>query len=1392
MEESIEVDGEVYGLNDHVYLSAPWNTSDGAPWLIGRIMEFIREPSQSTSTQTSTANNSTNKKRRKSSLKLPPIVQVKLGHFHRQRDIVTRHIIDCRLLAASMTYDVFSISRLRGKCRVDYRPLGEDLEELKNTPDCFYFHQVYGRYTHRHYDVIPTENVKNAPPEVVQYLRSNYSYIFAESGMGPQLGDERRGCVTCQNWATGADSVTCALCSRAYHFACLNPPLTRKPERGYTWACAPCSKQRQDEIEDSLSKGLDATPASASGSGRTLRDKGKKKETPTTTVIQSGSEAGGTLRTVDGWPFRYYGQYTDPATVLDEFDLPFLYTPPRLGPRFQTNVPDDPSEEFVPFAIPANRVGRPCKIEKRFRDGSLPYAQTLAPEVEQTRGGDETIDVISTVEQFQEENGTDLSMASGEIQTLEQYLAQVTSLPAYKHVGVSLLDRALIYHRESATYEEALEKVKTLSIKSLGFASWTETESHRMDSAIQDLGEDLRAMLKHFPKKTTFNIAQFYYMCKGQKFPEASAYDSRVAASGSEFPDENALTLPPPSTKRPYICVVCETRVSKTWRRCPDALMAGAALAKKCICDECHFRWRRYGLHHAPSLQQDDAKPRDRRTKVPNKPPKPPTVKSVTAETSPVNSVPMASPSSPPHSSVLPSPPPVCVRVVTKACVLCQKAEPTAQLAQCQSCTLTCHRECGGLENDTDLSQWLCLLCKTAGSKTLPKIPSCSLCIGHQPLISQDDPLSALDIWKLTEYNSFVHLLCAIWHHELVFSETSTYEKVEGFASIPSSKRTRDCEICRKHNIGACVKCDGCNKQVHVSCAWAAGYKLRFEMQPPKRKRNRELDFIRFKDEEGCLEPKIWCSAHSPGHDKPTYELGERDEVTNLTALQVYAGKFKTTAQAPSCGTLRKARRLDTVLTSVLLPKVPTESLGKGLDLEDEYMVAALGVLQKSAPASATVIEPTPAAPPRQRKPIENAAPEPAPRVRIRAKPRVRSRAKSRTKVRVRGASRTDNTLVEPSQEFANDVGENKDEDDDDDDTDMQQAINHDNSVAGTPHDLDIKSGPVDVIERLSPVSVTRSAPRSFNHIVVPAASPSQSESMKLKDNANGQRGSSRPVKTSSAELSLASSSKGPSQQDLTMLNPPAYPADIRGTQTTSIKKPTHDHSSVPPTAPATPAIPKPVNKLRLTIKPAASPPAPSKSPITEPEPARHKAPPVSSSTFPFVPTSNVPAFMSHPPRPMSSASSSSSASLKPPQVTRLPSINQLDSFLPSLPRLHHLAPLPTPSPMFMPTTSQSSVIHPRGASPTTHGPMTYQHSSPSTLPHLAFNPTPVPSMRVSAPLLNPPSFDAFAAAAAAHTTTKSTGSSTSARTGTSVSPASSHKNIELNPPLLHNPVHFS
>lgn len=164
--------------------------------------------------------------------------------------------------------------------------------------------------------------------------------------------------------------------------------------------------------------------------------------------------------------------------------------------------------------------------------------------VELTRGGDETVDVISVPGQFSKHDGEcrhlnydllqfcippsdpdmcDVWVDAGfssvlspeEDVQLEDYLRQVRQLPLYKIAGVSLLDRALVYHRESASYEQAFEKAKNLSPKSLGFVTWSESDSHKMDGAIQDLGEDLRGMMKHFPKKTSGDIASFYYIIKG-------------------------------------------------------------------------------------------------------------------------------------------------------------------------------------------------------------------------------------------------------------------------------------------------------------------------------------------------------------------------------------------------------------------------------------------------------------------------------------------------------------------------------------------------------------------------------------------------------------------------------------------------------------------------------------------------------------------------------------------------------------------------------------------------------------------------------------------------------------------------------------------------------------
>lgn len=40
-----------------------------------------------------------------------------------------------------------------------------------------------------------------------------------------------------------SNSVKCAACQKNYHMSCLNPPLSRKPPKGFAWQCAFCSRK---------------------------------------------------------------------------------------------------------------------------------------------------------------------------------------------------------------------------------------------------------------------------------------------------------------------------------------------------------------------------------------------------------------------------------------------------------------------------------------------------------------------------------------------------------------------------------------------------------------------------------------------------------------------------------------------------------------------------------------------------------------------------------------------------------------------------------------------------------------------------------------------------------------------------------------------------------------------------------------------------------------------------------------------------------------------------------------------------------------------------------------------------------------------------------------------
>ncbi len=298
------------------------------------------------------------------------------------RDISLRSTNDPRLLVATMHSDVFSLENVRGICEVRHRDLigsgtAPDVSQWKKKEDHFYYYQLYDRYIHRFYDVVPTEKVQNAPPEVLTTLRTRYSFVVAEAGMINDLTDALRGCAVCHRWASGPESVRCDTCKKFFHMKCLNPPLVSKPAKGYSWTCAPCSKKHEQDVELTLQNGGQlSSSSSANGSsgmsnpprhqitavvnkGRGAgRGRGGRTSYPRRGAAGRGDDVASASNTPDGspapektpddvrgtrcfnrWPYRYFGQHTNAMDVLDPHDSVYPIATTRLGPKYQASLP---------------------------------------------------------------------------------------------------------------------------------------------------------------------------------------------------------------------------------------------------------------------------------------------------------------------------------------------------------------------------------------------------------------------------------------------------------------------------------------------------------------------------------------------------------------------------------------------------------------------------------------------------------------------------------------------------------------------------------------------------------------------------------------------------------------------------------------------------------------------------------------------------------------------------------------------------------------------------------------------------------------------------------------------------------------------------------------------
>ncbi|KAL4925184.1 DNA-binding E3 ubiquitin-protein ligase SNT2 [Aspergillus undulatus] len=530
-------DGTTFSVNEHVYLICE---PPGEPYYLARIMEFLPNKNSPSG----------------------PIEALRVNWYYRPRDI-HRNAADTRLVFASMHSDTCPLTSLRGKCQIKHASEIEDFEEYRKTRDCFWYDKMFDRYIHRYYEVIPTSKVINVPGNVKKVLDERWRYVLVEVGKRKELTSAVKTCKRCGLYAANTDSVDCAVCHNTYHMHCVRPVLTRKPARGFAWACAPCSRAQERKLEARHTPMLGETQSEAQDADEEMIEEeeedhpngaphGTSGSTPAPIEeIRPATEE--QIAQAKLWPYRYLGIHCKVEDALDYDDRIYPRASSRLGPRHQAIVntwPGRPIEYVKPVDIKKkymkssggrrdNRLSREtlAAIEAAKKEkASRPSWVLDEPRGFVRRGEDEPVTVngkqvhtaelsfkMPTAEQMPSRGeddgpGTDLSLVDRE-RFIDEYMEKAKALAP--QVGVekystNFLDKALqLLYAHSFNVDAALAKLKQVNKhKDLKEPNLRPEEVKSFEQAVTKYGSELRNVSRHVSTVPHWQIVRYYYMWK--------------------------------------------------------------------------------------------------------------------------------------------------------------------------------------------------------------------------------------------------------------------------------------------------------------------------------------------------------------------------------------------------------------------------------------------------------------------------------------------------------------------------------------------------------------------------------------------------------------------------------------------------------------------------------------------------------------------------------------------------------------------------------------------------------------------------------------------------------------------------------------------------------------
>ena len=491
------------------------------------------------------------------------IEALRVNWYYRPRDI-QRHSPDTRFVFASMHSDTCPLSSLRGKCDIRHLSEIEDLSSYKKTRNCFWYDKMFDRYIHRLYDVIPTKDIINVPSNVKKVLDERWRFILVEIGKGKELTGAVKTCKRCRLYAANSESVDCAVCHSTYHMYCVRPALTKKPARGFAWACAACSRAQERKLEARNTPLTGGTRADGedivmeeeeeedshnhihgAANGTSVSTPAAEEDfMPQPATVEQIAQA-------KMWPYRYLGIHCRVEDALDYDDRIYPRASSRLGTRHQAMVAPWPGRP-IEYVKPLDK--KKAKIAKK--DGKSKDAQAALEAAKNERanrpkwvldeptgythrGLDEPVIInektgkqartaepmfkMPTSEQITSRGeddapGSNLSNADRE-KFIDDYMRQAKelapSIGVEKH-STNFLDKALqILYSESFDVQAALAKLKkTNKHKDLKEPHIRPEELKLFEQGVAKYGSEWRNIMKHVKTVPIYQIVRFYYMWK--------------------------------------------------------------------------------------------------------------------------------------------------------------------------------------------------------------------------------------------------------------------------------------------------------------------------------------------------------------------------------------------------------------------------------------------------------------------------------------------------------------------------------------------------------------------------------------------------------------------------------------------------------------------------------------------------------------------------------------------------------------------------------------------------------------------------------------------------------------------------------------------------------------